>query len=91
MKKVLALSLVALTLCGCGSTVTTAPTVEHTTYYQCGRYYTSGELITNDGNIWGYAQDIISEEPSYDNEPVYAVFDNNGTPESIYDDVVHKH
>ena len=87
MKRIFALSLIALTLCGCGNNATTVEP-EHTQYYQGGRYYTSGEVITNDGNIWDYQTDIISEEPSYDAEPVYAVFDDNGTPDNIYDDAV---
>ena len=88
MKKILAVSLIALSLCGCGSNTISEPAVEHSTYYQSGRYYISGEVITNDGNIWGYQTEIISEDPSYDAEPVYAVFDDNGTPDNIYDDVV---
>lgn len=54
-----------------------------------GRYYTSGEVITKDGNVWGYSQHIISERESYDNEPVFALFDDNGTPENIYDDEIY--
>ena len=54
-----------------------------------GRYYTCGELITNDGNVWEYAQDVISERESYDHQPVFAIFDDNGTPDNIYDDVVY--
>ena len=27
--------------------------LEHTTYIVSGRYYTSGEVITEDGNVWG--------------------------------------
>lgn len=75
--------------CGCATTITetTAP-VEHTNYMVRGRYYTSGELITQDGNTWGYDQAIISEQPSYDNEPVFAIFDDNGTPDNIYDDEI---
>ena len=48
--------------------------------------YKDGEVITEDGNIWGYSQDIISEAPSYDDESVLAVFDDAGTPDNIYDD-----
>lgn len=63
--------------------------LEHTTYIVSGRYYTSGEVITEDGNAWGYSQDVISERESYDNEPIFALFDDNGTPENIYDDEIY--
>lgn len=63
--------------------------LEHTTYIVSGRYYTSGEVITEDGNVWGYSQDVISERESYDNEPIFALFDDNGTPENIYDDEIY--
>lgn len=53
-----------------------------------GRYYINGSVITHDGNIWDYQTETISDEPSYDNEPVYVVFDNNGTETDIYDDIV---
>ena len=89
MKKVLAITLLALTLTGCGTTTPIeAPKAECKAYIASGRYYSAGQLITNDGNIWGYTQDIISEKPSYDNEPVYAVFNDNGTPDVIEDDII---
>lgn len=89
MNKILTASilLLSVSLCGCATTVDTVEQ-EHVQYYQSGRYYTFGELITNDGNVWEYTQDIISEEQAYNNEPVYAVFDDNGTPENIYDDAI---
>lgn len=85
MKKIIALAGALLLLSGC----TQKPAnVEHTTYITAGRYYTNGEVITNDGNIWEYDQDIISEQPSYDDEPIFALFDDNGTPDNIYDDEI---
>lgn len=63
--------------------------IEHTTYITAGRYYTCGEVITEDGNVWTYSQDIISERESYDNEPVFALIDDNGTPSEIYDDEIY--
>ena len=84
IRKLLAIALLPLCLVGCSQ-----PEAEHTTYIVSGRYYTSGELITQDGNSWGYTQDIISENPSYDNQPVFALFDDNGTPDYIYDDEVY--
>lgn len=85
MKKTLALLGLAILLTGCQA----KPEPEHQSYTVPGRYYTSGEVITQDGNIWGYDQDTISDKPSYDNEPVFAIFDDNGTHENIYDDVIY--
>lgn len=102
MKKALALSFLAIsmiTLTGCGhKPVEDAPiikeesTVESAVYFQYGRYYFNadlqGQVVTEDGNVWGYTQEIISEKPSYHNEPVLAAFDDNGTPNNIYDDII---
>ena len=66
----------------------TETTIVYTRYVAAGRYYTSGQLITNDGNVWSYTQDIISEMKSYDHQPVYAVIEDNGTPNNICDDEV---
>ena len=85
MKKIVALMAIATLLTGCQK----QPEPEHSSYIVSGRYYTSGEVITQDGNVWGYYQDIISEDPSYDNEPVFAIFDDNGTPDNIYDDEIY--
>lgn len=87
MKNKIILALVGATmlLSGCAKE---PQTVENTTYITAGRYYTCGEVITSDGNVWGYSQDIISEAPSYDDEPIYALFDDNGTPNNIYDDEI---
>lgn len=79
------LSLCFLTGCAQGKTEIE---VEHARYMVQGRYYACGELITNDGNVWAYSQDIISDMESYDNQPVFAIFDDNGTPDNIYDDEV---
>jgi hypothetical protein len=97
MKKALALSILAvsiITLSGCGhkTATETESTVEPAVYFQYGRYYFDadgqGQVVTDDGNVWGYTQDIISEEPSYHNEPIVAVFDDNGTPDDICDDEI---
>lgn len=83
---------ISLLFTGCsrkGNVVAEFNPVEHTTYIVSGRYYTSGEVITEDGNVWGYSQDIISERESYNNEPIFALFDDNGTPENIYDDEIY--
>ena len=84
MKKFFIAVLATLCLTGCS----TAPKADPIMYIVAGWYYTSGEVITEDGNIWGYSQDIISEEPSYDDEPVLAVFYDAGTPDNIYDDEI---
>lgn len=99
MKRAIALLCTALFLSGCASTnhnveattmSATEPVaqVENAKYVTRGRYYAIGELATNDGNVWGYSTDTISDKPSYDHEPVYAVFSDNGTPDNIYDDEV---
>jgi hypothetical protein len=90
MKWKLAIAVLAL-LCLVGCTPTETE-IEHTTYIMSGRYYFNadiqGQVVTDDGNVWDYTQDIISEEPSYHNEPVYALLDDNGTPDNIYDDEI---
>ena len=87
IKRKIILSIIGLSLLftGCSQ----KGNLEHTTSIVSGRYYISGEVITEDGNVWGYSQDIISERKSYDNEPVFALFDDNGTPENIYDDEIY--
>ena len=86
--KVVATLLALCCLTGC-ATREMKPEPEHSTYMVQGRYYTNGEVITQDGNVWGYDQAIISEMESYDNEPVFALFDDNGTPDNIYDDEIY--
>lgn len=84
MKKLLIAVLAALCLTGCSATSEAEPTM----YIASGWYYTAGEVITEDGNIWGYSQDIISDAPSYDDEPVYVLIYDAGTPNYIYDDEI---
>lgn len=62
--------------------------VEHTRYTAEGRYYTDGTVITADGNEWTYNTDTISDKTPYDGMPVSVGFDDNGTPDNIYDDIV---
>lgn len=87
MKKLLIAVLVTLCLSGCA---VDEPMVksEPEMYIASGYYYTRGEIILDDGNIWDYSQDIISDAPSYDNEPVYVLIYDAGTPDCIYDDAV---
>ena len=60
------------------------PLNEVTTRIVDGVYDTSGMVLTTDGNIWAYTQDDITENTS-----VYALIDDNGTPNYIYDDEVY--
>lgn len=77
MKKLLIIALAALCLSGC-----TKP--KSALYVVSGHYCACGEVITDDGNIWGYSQDM----PIGDNKPVYVVFSDAGTPDNIYDDKI---
>lgn len=64
---------------------------EHTRYTAQGRYYLDGTVITNDGNDsqwWEYSTDNISNETLYDGIPVWVIFDDNGTPDNITDDII---
>lgn len=92
MKKLVALALVVgafLMTTGCASDVapkpTPAPSVRYTAY---GRYYTNGTVITDDGNVWTYSTDSISDQTPTDAMPVWAGFDDNGTPADITDDII---
>ena len=80
---VLMTSLILLTS-GC----TKAETVESKRYTAYGRYYTDGTVITNDGNEWAHNTDTISDKIPADNMPVWVGFDDNGTPNNIYDDII---
>ena len=53
-------------------------------YIVSGHYYACGEVITEDGNLWGYD----GGTSDYDNEPVNVLFDDMGTPDNIYDDEI---
>lgn len=75
--KALLILLASLCLTGC-----TAPAEETPNMYITSGVYYGGEVITDDGNIWEYSQDDVSE-----NENVYVVFNDNRT-ETIYDDII---
>lgn len=81
MKKLI-LILLALFLTGCS-----APKA-HTHYTAYGRYYTDGTVITNDGNIWSYSTDTISDQAPTDAMPIWIGFDDNATPNDITDDII---
>ena len=78
MKKKIIMALVGaiMLLTGC------TKQVEKEMYIVSGHYYAGGEIITEDGNIWGYESESFD-----DNFPVDVLFDNNGT-ENIYDDII---
>lgn len=83
MKKLVStLLLVSIMLTGC------AKQPEHIRYTATGRYYTDGTVITDDGYIWGYSTDTISDKPAEDNMPVFVAFDDNSTPDDITDDII---
>ena len=83
MKKLtVILTLFVLFLTGCATEV--APT-RYTAY---GRYYTDGTVITNDGNIWSYSTDTISDQTPTDAMPIWIAFEDNGTPNDITDDII---
>jgi hypothetical protein len=91
MKKFISITLAsAMTLTmGCSAPKQTeAPKVESARYTAYGRYYTNDTVITNDGNEWGYGTDTISNKAVYDGMPVWIGFDDNGTPDDIYDDTI---
>ena len=79
MKKMMITALLASALLsGC------AATEEHHYYAASGYYYTDGTIITDDGNIWDFQTDAITENETR----VKVVFDNNGTPKIITDDII---
>ena len=89
--KLLSIICVTLLLSGCGK-ATEPLSNESVMYITSGTYHITadlkGQVITSDGNVWDYSQTIISNKPSYHGEPVYVAFDDNGTPNDIYDDVI---
>lgn len=86
MKKLLALTIAVgafLMTTGCTETKSAAQT-----YTAYGRYYTDGTVITNDGNIWEYTTDTISDRTPTDAMPIWIGLDDNGTPNDITDDII---
>ena len=90
MKKLLALVPAGITALTVGCTKAEAPTpkLESVRYTAYGRYYTNGTVITNDGNEWSYTTDTISDKTPTDAMPVWVAFEDNGTPDNIYDDII---
>lgn len=88
--KSLILIFIALTFTACNNNTTPEqqPQPQPNPYTTTGRYYINGTVITSDGNEWSYITDTISDQASYDNEPVHIIFSDNGTPDNIYDDII---
>ena len=61
--------------------VTNSPAKESTNYVTPGHYYENGTVITDDGNIWGYQTEM-------DDCSVHVIFNDNGTVDNIYDDII---
>lgn len=78
MKKKIIIALLGATMLLTGCTKKVEPEM----YIVSGHYYANGEIITEDGNIWGYTSESFD-----DDFPVNVLFDNNGT-ETIYDDII---
>ena len=76
MKKLLALILMLII-----ALVVSVPT--HSQYIAPNALYNDGEVITLDQNIWGWEDDTL---PS--NTVVTIIFDDNGTTNYIYDDII---
>jgi uncharacterized protein YceK len=87
MKKLLTVLtiMVGLCVCGCGCAKVKP---ESNTYTAYGRYYTDGTVITEDGNVWGYHTNSISNKVPEDHMPVWIAFDDNGTPDKVEDDII---
>lgn len=91
MKKLLTLALagaMCLTTIGCTKAEAPTPEPEHIRYTTYGRYYTNGTVITDDGNIWEYTTDTISDRTPTDAMPVWVGMDDNGTPDKVEDDII---
>lgn len=85
MKRLCSIVIILCTLALVGCTTTPKTHTRYTTY---GRYYTNGTVVTDDGNEWAYHTNTISDKTPTDAMPVWVAFDDNGTPNDIYDDVV---
>ena len=87
-KQVIALAIAMTALCICTISFAITHKIKHVsepqTYVTSGWYYTCGEVITEDGNIWGYQTNTINS----DDQPVYVLMTDAGTAENIYDDEI---
>jgi hypothetical protein len=74
-------------VCACAKVEVEPEPTTDSIYTADGRYYIDGTVITEDGNVWEYHTNNISNEMPYDYMPVWVAFDNNGT-DDITDDVI---
>ena len=89
MKKLL-ISLLVLGLTGCSCVEEQEIAVIETEaehYITSGRYYTTGTVVTLDGNEWYYDTETISDLQVYNGMPVNVVMSDEGT-KLVTDDVV---
>ena len=84
--KVIAALMLAAQLTG--ACATTAPSASVNIYTVDGIYCVD-EVITGDGNRWGYDMlDYVGDVPAYDGMPVTVWLSDNGTPDDVTDDVI---
>ena len=84
--KILAALMLAAQLSG--ACATTAPSASANVYTLDGIYCVD-EVLTGDGNHWGYdVVDTIDGIPAYDGMPVTVWLSDNGTPDDVTDDVI---
>ena len=83
--RLIAATTALLLMGGCG---TAEPEPEHTRYVMQGRCYEHNVWEDTTGNLWEYTTDIVSKRQIYVGMPVYICFDDAGTPDNIYDDIV---
>ena len=57
-------------------------------YVEDCRYYTMGYVHTPYGIYYDYQTDMVSDVKVYDGMPVWCGFDDNATPDNVYDDIV---
>lgn len=74
MKKLIPIIITLVTLTSCVSS--------HGSYTMRGTVVYSDTIVTVDGNAWEFTTDIAF------GSPVVVTFDNNGTPDYIYDDII---
>ena len=74
MKKLIPIIATLVVLSSC--------TPSHDAYTMSGHVADSDLIVTEDGNAWGVTTDIVI------GSSVVVTFDDNGTPDSIFDDII---
>lgn len=80
MKKYSFPIIVTILISLCSISLTMSGAKESENYIVPG-HHTNGTIITNDGNIWDCQTEML-------NGAVHVVFNDNGTPDNIYDDII---